>query len=168
VELARNHVQRDYDHPKDLPLTPISGKELIGYRRLVVRLSDSNKELASEVITSPLPNSVSHALSLSLAWQLTRLKNRESINNSIACGEEIKEQRILYLRNAFRGFVRAKEVVEVQHLGRVICTILNYPMEEQKLITDTIANFAPAIVSAASADSFSNQLTSFFEKSFFT
>jgi hypothetical protein len=99
--------------------------------------------------------------------QITRLKNRESINNSIACGEEIKEQRILYLRNAFRGFVRAKEVVEVQHLGRVICTILGYPTEEQKLITDTIANFAPAIVSAASSDSLSNQISSFFEKSFF-
>lgn len=49
VEIARSHVQRDYNHPKDLPLTPISGKELIGYRRLVVRLTDVNKDLQSEV-----------------------------------------------------------------------------------------------------------------------
>lgn len=49
VEIARSHIQRDYNHPKDLPLTPTSGKELIGYRRLVVRLTDLNKELQSEV-----------------------------------------------------------------------------------------------------------------------
>lgn len=96
-----------------------------------------------------------------------RLKNRENIHNSISFGDEVKEQRILYLQNAFRGFVRAKEPVEVQHLGRVICTILNFPAEEQKLINDKIANFAPAIVSSSSIDSFSNQISSFFEKSFF-
>jgi hypothetical protein len=58
-------------------------------------------------------------------------------------------------------------VVEVQHLGRVICTILNFSDEEQKLITETIAIFAPAIVSATASDSFTNQISSFFEKSFF-
>jgi hypothetical protein len=124
--------------------------------------------------SSPPPCRLSLSLSLSLSLtpslpssQLNRLKKRESCNNSIECGEEIKEQRILYLRNAFRGFVRAKEVVEVQHLGRVICTILNFPDDEQRLIAETIASFAPAIVSATATDSFTNQISSFFEKSFF-
>lgn len=65
------------------------------------------------------------------------------------------------------GFVKAKEAVEVQHLGRVICTILNFPPDEQRIVNDAIFNFAPAIVASSTMDSFSSQVSSFFDRSFF-
>jgi hypothetical protein len=82
--------------------------------------------------------------------------------------DQVREQRIVYLRNAFMGFVKAKEAVEVQHLGRVICTILNYPPEEQQVVNAAIFNFAPAIVASSTMDNISSSVSSFFERSFFS
>ena len=96
------------------------------------------------------------------AAQIGALKKRENGQNSLLDSslEEIGEQRFLYLRNAFMGFVFAKEVDVVRHMGRVICAILNYSPEEQRIINEAIVNFAPAIVTFST-------MGSFFGRSFF-
>jgi len=147
LDIARNQAQREIDISRDASRsTPSSAKELEKFKRLAVRLSDDIKALKCEI---------------------SRVKNREGIHNSLSGGDEVREQRIMYLRNAFMGFVKAKEAVEVQHLGRVICTILNYPPEEQQIVNEAILKFAPAVVASSTMDTFSSQVTSFFEKSFF-
>jgi hypothetical protein len=56
-----------------------------------------------------------------------------------------------YLRHAFSALFKGHEVVEIQNLGRVICTILNYSAEEQIHVNSDIQRCAPAIVSASSS-----------------
>jgi hypothetical protein len=48
------------------------------------------------------------------------------------------EQQFQYLKKTFVGFMKAKEVSEMQQLGYVLCTILELSHEEQLLLNDSI------------------------------
>lgn len=73
-----------------------------------------------------------------------------------------REARMLYLRQAFSGFFRAKNAVEMQHLGRVICAILGVDIEEQAVIMDSIMKLSPAVVATTTIESITQQLASIF------
>lgn len=73
-----------------------------------------------------------------------------------------REARMLYLRQAFSGFFRAKNAVEMQHLGRVICAILGVDIEEQAVIMDSILKLSPAVVATTTIESITQQLASIF------
>lgn len=71
------------------------------------------------------------------------------------------ELHISYLKQAFCRFVRARESVEMQHLGRVMCAILNLSAEEQALAMDAINKLAPNIVVNATLENISS-ISSYF------
>ena len=76
--------------------------------------------------------------------------------------EEAREQRLSYLRNAFSRFVQAKDAVEVQNIGRVICTILSFSNDEQAVVNAAIERVSPAIVASSQIDTLSSSVSSFF------
>ena len=73
-----------------------------------------------------------------------------------------REQRITYLKQAFCGFFRAKQGVEMEHLGRVICAILGLTPEEQSAVMDSISRLTPAVVASSTIESFAYNFTSLF------
>jgi hypothetical protein len=73
-----------------------------------------------------------------------------------------QEKLITYLRQAFCGFVNAKEAVEMEHLGRVICAILDLNTEEQSKAMMSITNLTPAVVATSAAQSFAKSFTTLF------
>ena len=73
-----------------------------------------------------------------------------------------REQRLIYLKNAFCGFFKAKQGVEMQHLGRVICAILGLSAAEQESVMDSISKLAPAVVATSTFDAISGSLSSIF------
>jgi hypothetical protein len=77
-------------------------------------------------------------------------------------GANEREQRIVYLRQAFTGFFRAKKEVEMQHLGRVICAILELAADEQALVMEGISKLTPALITNSTIESFTSNLTSAF------
>lgn len=62
------------------------------------------------------------------------------------------EQQFQYLRQAFFGFMKAKDASEMQQLGRVICAILSMSQEEQIIVNDSIARMLPSVVVSHSLD----------------
>jgi hypothetical protein len=80
--------------------------------------------------------------------------------------DDEREQRLLYLRQAFCGFFKAKQEVEMQHLGRVICAILGVSGEEQATIMDSICKLTPAMVATSSLETLSNNLYTSLESLF--
>jgi hypothetical protein len=84
-----------------------------------------------------------------------------SSNNTFEDDAE-REQRLLYLRQAFCGFFKAKHTVEMQHLGRVICAILGLSLEEQDQIMESITKLSPAVVATTTLESFSQSIASIF------
>ena len=76
--------------------------------------------------------------------------------------EDEREQRLIYLRQAFCGFFRAKQGVEMQNLARVMCAILGVGEEEQVLIMDSIARLVPALVATTTLESLSYNFSSLF------
>lgn len=83
-------------------------------------------------------------------------------NNSMMTYDPEQEARLQYLKQAFSGFFRAKNAVEMQHLGRVICAILGVPIEEQAEILDGITKLSPAVVATSTIDSITQQIASIF------
>lgn len=75
--------------------------------------------------------------------------------------------QLLYLKKAFKTFMTSSDVNDIQHLGRVICTILEYNEADIAVISAAITKCAPAMVTASAIDSLSSGLTSFFERSMF-
>lgn len=96
--------------------------------------------------------------------EINALRARLSLNSSLenTRDESEREQRILYLRQAFCGFFKAKNSVEMQHLGRVICAILGVSLEEQNAVLEAIGRLVPAVVATSTIESLSNQLSSIF------
>jgi hypothetical protein len=84
----------------------------------------------------------------------------EGSSHSIATSE--REQRILYLRQAFCGFFKAKQGVEMQHLGRVICAILGLTAEETATVKEAIEKMTPAVVATSTLESFTSNFSSLF------
>ena len=64
-------------------------------------------------------------------------------------------------------FMTSSDVNDIQHLGRVICTILEYDEAVVAVVSSAITKCAPGMVTASAIDSFSSGLTSFFERSMF-
>jgi hypothetical protein len=87
-------------------------------------------------------------------------KDKDGLNNNPL--ENEREQRLLYLKQAFIGFFRAKQPVEMQHLGRVICAILGMSVEEQTEIMESIEKLSPAVVATTTLESFSQSFASIF------
>jgi hypothetical protein len=76
--------------------------------------------------------------------------------------EQEREERLIYLRQAFCGLFWAKHGVEMQNLARVICAILGVGAEEQATITDCIARLNPAIVATSTLETISYKFLSLF------
>ena len=53
------------------------------------------------------------------------------------------EQQLHYLKQAFSGFINARQSAEMQQLGRVICVILAYTPQEQTVLNDNISKMTP-------------------------
>jgi hypothetical protein len=86
-------------------------------------------------------------------------------NNFVNLGRDSNELdwgQVQYLRQAFCGFVRAKQSVEMQHLGRVICAILGLSPTEQAGVMDAIAKLSPAVVATSTLESLSANISSYF------
>lgn len=73
-----------------------------------------------------------------------------------------REQRLIYLRQAFCGFFRAKQGLEMQNLARVMCAILAVDAEEQSAIMESIERLVPALVATSTIESLSYNFSSLF------
>jgi hypothetical protein len=73
-----------------------------------------------------------------------------------------REQRLLYLRQAFCGFFRAKQGVEMQNLARVMCAILGLSPEERAEVLESIERLVPALVATSTIESLSYNFSSLF------
>ena len=73
-----------------------------------------------------------------------------------------REQRLIYLRQAFCGFFRAKQGLEMQNLARVMCAILAVEAEEQSAIMESIERLVPALVATSTIESLSYNFSSLF------
>lgn len=69
------------------------------------------------------------------------------------------QQQLHYLKQAFSGFINAKQASEMQQLGRVICAVLGMTTEEQTKINDNIAKMNPVV---SPLDNISSGIASFF------
>ena len=166
LNLARFQAQRDIQ----------SGDPAAHFQQSLQRLVDSNQELRAEIERLQerekrrLDMNMSGYAPLSPTSQssLKRDDSQEQVDASLPAKhsqdafEEAREQRLSYLRNAFSRFVQAKDAVEVQNIGRVICTILNFSNEEQEIVNAAIMRFSPAIVASSTIDNFSTTVSSFF------
>jgi hypothetical protein len=68
----------------------------------------------------------------------------------------------MYLRQAFCGFFKAKQGVEMQNLARVMCAILGVSPEEQATILESIDRMGPALVATTTLESLSYNFSSLF------
>ena len=68
----------------------------------------------------------------------------------------------MYLKQAFCGFFKAKQALEVEHLGRVMCAILGLTADEQVLVMEGIAKWSTAVVASSTIESFTYNFTSLF------
>jgi hypothetical protein len=162
LNIARFQAQRDIK----------SGDPAVHFQQSLQRLVENNQSLRAEIERlqerenrrldmnmsgySSVPRTVKES---SQESNSAKLSNSTNDTDSI---EEAREQRLSYLRNAFSKFVQAKDAVEVQNIGRVICTILNFSNEEQVLVNAAITRFSPAIVASSTIDNLSSTVSSFF------
>lgn len=82
--------------------------------------------------------------------------------SAVAQEDAEREQRLVYLKQAFCGFFKAKHTVEMQHLARVICAILGVSVEEQEVIMENIIKLSPAVVATSTLEMFSQQFANIF------
>ncbi len=85
-------------------------------------------------------------------------------SSSLATEKDIqeREQRLIYLKQAFTSFLKAKNAIEMENLGRVICAILGVTIEEENSIMENILKLTPAVVATSTFDSFSQSFASIF------
>jgi len=93
------------------------------------------------------------------ATMMTMMMESNSANNALP---KEQEQRLVYLKQAFVGFFKAKQSVEMQHLGRVICAILGVSIEDQTVIMEQILRLSPTVVANSTFESFSQQIVNIF------
>ena len=72
-------------------------------------------------------------------------------------------KRLVYLKQAFCGFFQAKQAVEMENLGRVICAILEANPDEKHAIMDGIATITPLKTATSTLESFTSTFSSLFE-----
>lgn len=58
-------------------------------------------------------------------------------------GSADPEQQLHYLKQAFAGFINARQSAEMQQLGRVICVILAFSPDEQTKLNENISKLTP-------------------------
>mmetsp|Transcript_105687 Transcript_105687/g.207263 ORF Transcript_105687/g.207263 Transcript_105687/m.207263 type:complete len:335 (+) Transcript_105687:93-1097(+) len=98
-----------------------------------------------------------------LNWESSGSGSREGSGSGSGSGSDgEREQRLMYLRQAFCGFFKAKQGMEMQNLARVMCAILGVSEEEQAEILESIERLVPALVATSTLESLSYNLTSFF------
>ena len=89
------------------------------------------------------------------------MRSRETLHSSEFAQHE-REQKIIYLKQAFCGFFKAKHAVEMEHLGRVICAILGLSNEEQMSVMEGIESLAPIRSASTTFEAFTSNFTSLF------
>jgi GRIP domain len=129
---------------------------------------------ASQTSGTPLsPASISSSASISSATSISISSSKISSSSSSSSSSGVRDrdrdydqqlvhEQIAYLKQAFCGFVKAKEAVEMKHLGRVICAILKLNAEEQHTVMDSIERLTPAVVATSTFESFSSNFSSLF------
>lgn len=88
--------------------------------------------------------------------------SRDSLTGSDGVAKDEREQRLIYLRQAFVGFVKAKHNSEMQNLGRVICAILALSPAEEASIMESISTIAPAVVASTTFGTLTSSFTNIF------
>ena len=58
--------------------------------------------------------------------------------------------------------MKAKQPVEMEHLGRVICAILGLSSQEQTAVMEDITRLTPAVVATSAAQSLATSFSSLF------
>ncbi len=120
--------------------------------------SDTNLAAQGQHSHGPASPDQSHALSAGM------LEYADDHMQDITLTEEEdeREQRLIYLRQAFCGFFRAKQGVEMQNLARVMCAILGVAQDEQLAIMESIDRLVPALVATTTFESLSYNFSSLF------
>lgn len=133
-------------------------------RKLPLSASRSNTDLQA---SSPRKESFSSTNGLEIlppdhihSPQFSHHDKRDVI--AVAQEDAEREQRLVYLKQAFCGFFKAKHTVEMQHLARVICAILGVSVEEQEVIMENIIKLSPAVVATSTLEMFSQQFANIF------
>ena len=70
-------------------------------------------------------------------------------------------EHVTYLRQAFCRFVKARDPVEMQHCGRVMCAILSLPTDEQTVLMENILRISELITPSV-VDSITSSIFSFY------
>lgn len=81
---------------------------------------------------------------------------------SIASDVSERALKLQFLRQAFVGFFAAKDVVQMQHLGRVICSMLALRWEEEAEVMATIEKVSPAVVATFAIETLTQHIVQFF------
>lgn len=89
------------------------------------------------------------------------MKSREPRSNEPRQEME-REQRIIYLKQAFCAFFRAKQGVEMENLGRVICAILGLTPDEQTMVMENISKWSSAVMATSTIETITYNFTSLF------
>lgn len=146
------------------------------FRRAIYRendLLDKLKLLKTEInhlrgrlsIIPPTQTIVLQSTSTSTSATSSSPRNDISLqSSSLATEKDIqeREQRLIYLKQAFTSFLKAKNAIEMENLGRVICAILGVTIEEENSIMENILKLTPAVVATSTFDSFSQSFASIF------
>ena len=97
------------------------------------------------------------------------MRSRETLNDESVIqkhhhprSEGEISQKLLYLKQAIIGFFKAKNGVEMEHLGRVICAILELNVEEQAHVMEGIAKLTPTVVATSTFESLTSNISSLF------
>lgn len=138
------------------------------FRRAIYRendLLDKLKLLKTEI--NHLRGRLSIIPPTSTSTSATSSSPRNDISlqsSSLATEKDIqeREQRLIYLKQAFTSFLKAKNAIEMENLGRVICAILGVTIEEENSIMENILKLTPAVVATSTFDSFSQSFASIF------
>lgn len=93
-----------------------------------------------------------------LLWQARTSLDTPTKSRVAAAGAD-PEQQLHYLKQAFSGFINAKQPGEMQQLGRVMCVILGFTPDEQTALNDNILKMTPV---NTALDNLSAGIASFF------
>ena len=94
--------------------------------------------------------------------QIDLMRSREALGSEGLTAQGEREKRFLYLKQAICGFFKARQAVEMEHLGRVICAILGLSMEEQCVVMDGVSVLAPMRSASTTMENLTSTITSLF------
>ena len=142
-----------HSHNGDVDVDSIS----VGTNKLV---KDTDNGTGTTITASSTPATKSHPISNEVRASISpRRLTSSDIGPDV---DRDREQRIVYLRQAFCGFFKARTSVEMQHLGRVICAILGLDPAEQGAVMDSVSQLSTAWAATSAISSFSSNISSLF------